>query len=383
MHQYADSYVSRWDCITINEKPVSESLFREIEAQVLQRNQDDNVHATEFELLTATAFDIFTRENVDVGVVEVGMGGRDDATNILKSKALTIITRIGLDHQAFLGNTVEEITRHKCGIFVKDVPVLYNATNDKSIVETIKDEANRVGAQPLLASTPHCTRLVHGDRWASFAKQLAGREQQRVAISQAWQAFDYLQQRLFPMKVATPDTASLLKQSSDAIMNVQWPGRLQRLDIASLVAGADDILLDGAHNAQAAENLATVVNTELRTTKDTPVTWVLASTRGRDVRDFLAPLLRHIDRVIAVEFSPVDGMPWVQALPAVELVDAVRRAYPSVAVESCGADVTAALRKAADNPDASPVVVTGSLYLASDVLRLLRNAASSPASDAK
>ncbi|KAJ5665721.1 uncharacterized protein N7477_008169 [Penicillium maclennaniae] len=93
--------IDRWDCITVGERVVQESLFRQIEDQVKLRDQRLGIGASEFELLTATAFEIFNHEKVEVGVIEVGMGGRLDATNILSDVLVSVIAKIGMDHQAF------------------------------------------------------------------------------------------------------------------------------------------------------------------------------------------------------------------------------------------------------------------------------------------
>ena len=94
--------IDRWDCITINEKTVNESVFLEAEKLVMKRNTDENIGASEFEILTATAFEIFHREKIEMGVIEVGLGGRLDATNVMPSsqKAVTVISKMGLDHQS-------------------------------------------------------------------------------------------------------------------------------------------------------------------------------------------------------------------------------------------------------------------------------------------
>jgi folylpolyglutamate synthase len=373
----------RWDCITINERPVSKALFDKVEAEVLQRNKDEDIQASEFEILTATAFDIFTQENVKVAVVEVGMGGRDDATNILKSKDLTIITKIGEDHQAFLGNTIEEIASHKCGIFMKDVPVIYNATNQASVIEVIKEEAEKVGSTPLwpVSEKKELPNFV-GAVWKDFVISLRHRDQQKIAINQAWTAFRYM---LYALKKGKEEEEeedlsfsarrSVKSQERDrnTIMNLCWPGRLQTLDLTALGSEFGEILLDGAHNFQAAENLARYTDAQVRQGKDeNSITWVVACTKGRDINLFLQPLLRKHDRVVAVEFGAVDGMPWVTAQSSEEMATVIGQAYPQAQVTSWGSNIKAALGWAFKSED--PVVVTGSLYLASDVLRIVRAA---------
>ena len=85
--------IDRWDCITINDETVRESIFKDAESLVLGRNSTEKIGASEFELLTATAFEVFAKEKIEMGVIEVGLGGRLDATNAMENKAVTIISR--------------------------------------------------------------------------------------------------------------------------------------------------------------------------------------------------------------------------------------------------------------------------------------------------
>jgi folylpolyglutamate synthase len=173
--------VDRWDCISINQKTVSSALFHEIEKKVLLRNATEDINASEFELLTATAFEIFTHEKVDIGVIEVGMGGRLDATNILGvpvdadhtsgesiTRALplaTAIAKIGLDHQSFLGTTLQAIASEKAGILKPTVPLVYDSSNPPEVHDTFQELAAKVGAptpnpKDLILSTPESAEAL-------------------------------------------------------------------------------------------------------------------------------------------------------------------------------------------------------------------------------
>ncbi|KAE9976562.1 hypothetical protein BLS_002017 [Venturia inaequalis] len=367
--------IDRWDCITINEKPVSESLFREVEAQVLERNKAEDIKASEFEILTAIAFDIFTRENVEVGVVEVGMGGRDDATNILKSKSLTIITKMGLDHQGFLGNTIEEITKVKCGIFRQGVPVLYSHLNEPDVVDVIKAEAAAVEAGPV--TSYQYFPSFKGRKYKDFMKAIMNRMQLKIGICTAYRALCALQPELPHM---VPPLLGRNKRSAEqdvyanAIVDAQIPGRQQYIDVGPIVGEKKMVMLDGAHNPQAAEYLDKVVSYELRDFKYGPIIWVLANTKGKDLSGFLEPLVRSYDSVATVEFGPVDGMPWIEPASSQEIAHAVRELHPKIPVETFKKDIQGAVKWAVQQKsETSRVVICGSLYLVSDVLRMLRD----------
>ena len=341
--------VDRWDCIAIDDTPVSEELFLYTEERVKRRNAEGGVGATEFELLTATAFEIFHRQNVDYGVIEVGLGGRLDATNVLKQKAVTVIAKIGLDHQSFLGNTVEDIALQKAGIMRRGVPCVVDRTNQPSILKVIEEHAKEVGAD------------LHYPEAVS-APGLEPHQLQNLACAH------------LAFRLARPEDKRSLEDLLPLIRQLEWPGRLQKLDLSKVTSRQQDVLLDGAHNSQSAEVLAAYVQRHLRS-QDQPVTWVVAATQGKDMDGIFGLLLQPGDRVSAVRFGPVDGMPWVKPSDPAELL-AVASKY---GIEPCqqhdaGDNVRGALEWASERAGGFPLVIAGSLYLVSSVFRVLRQA---------
>ncbi|KAK4166616.1 putative dihydrofolate synthetase [Cladorrhinum sp. PSN259] len=343
--------IDRWDCIVIDGKPVSKSLFLEVEDVVKQRDKQDKIGATEFELLTATAFEIFNRQRVEFGVVEVGLGGKLDATNTLKQKSVTVIAKIGLDHQSFLGNTIGEIALQKAGIMRAGVPCVVDDTNEPSVLEVIKQHAAEVGAP-----------LQFPDR-TEIARAMSDWEPHQVQnLACAYTAF----------KLAEPESERPLSELLAAVREVSWPGRLQKLDIGRITGRSKQVLLDGAHNVQSAEVLAAYVQKHLRA-RGEPVTWVVAATQGKDMDGILGFLLRPGDEVVAVRFQPVDGMPWVKPADPAELLRlASEHGVQPDLLRDAGSDVRQALVFASQAAGHMPVVIAGSLYLVSSVLRLLR-----------
>jgi folylpolyglutamate synthase/dihydrofolate synthase len=103
---------------------VSEREFLKVEDHYKRLNERNQINASEFELLTATAFTLFNENKVDVGIIEVGMGGKLDATNILNNQVVSVISKVARDHENFLGNTLEEIASHKAGILRPNVPFI-------------------------------------------------------------------------------------------------------------------------------------------------------------------------------------------------------------------------------------------------------------------
>ncbi|KAK8049229.1 hypothetical protein PG994_010959 [Apiospora phragmitis] len=347
--------IDRWDCISINDHSVLEAKFRHYEDLVKTRNDRLQAGATEFELLAATAFEIFEAEQVEVGVIEVGLGGRLDATNVLKNKAVTIISMIGLDHQAMLGNTLEEIALQKAGIMRAAVPCVVDGSNPQNVLDVFESHSKQAGA-PLIYASPESSE---------FAQSFQGTFEPHQAqnLTAAYEAF----------KLAYPQYAQSAGILIPAIMNMKWPGRLQTLDITPLVKKPREVLLDGAHNPQSAKVLAEYVDKHYRVDHPPrPMTWVLAASDGKDFAEVSKHLARPGDAVAAVEFGPVDGMPWVRAMKT----DTLLRALPHESLSShhdAHQDVLGAIKWAVETAGDGPLVIAGSLYLVSDVLRLLRD----------
>ena len=434
--------VDRWDCIAINGRPVPASLFRGVEDKVHARNRQQDIKSSEFELLTATAFEIFSHEKVDVAVVEVGMGGRLDATNVIGQRDLTppagiaiddfrppplvsVITKIGLDHQKFLGDTFKAVAREKAGIIKTGVPVIFDQANEPDVTATFHEIAAQkqthavpAGDSAILDEILKTSDSITQDNTQAQRNSptpitnlstLPQHTQQNLnlAFRATWTALSRLmsptQTNPFstPPSLSNPSTLSLAKSMLISALSTPFPGRQQSLSIASLTGRQEPILLDGAHNAQSAEALSHVVF-HLRSSS-TPITpyqnyktdtkkvkWVLAASDTKDATGILRPLLQSGDIVFVVEFGPVDGMPWVKALPCEDLARAARRVLAEkgsvdreeeeevdVVVVKYGRDVRGALEAACDAAaaaaDGGPLVVAGSLYLVGDVLRLLRD----------
>ncbi|RDW91383.1 hypothetical protein BP5796_02548 [Coleophoma crateriformis] len=348
--------IDRWDCITINELSVKQPVFEAAENLVLTRNKEDDIQASEFELLTATAVEVFTREKIEMGVIEVGLGGRLDATNALQNKAVTVISKIGLDHQSFLGNTIEEIAREKAGIMRPGVPCVLDGSNSSEVQKVIHDYAKEIGTDVIMSSTD-----------SSFMDQLSREDfepHQWENLACAYTAF-----HLAYTKLDSP-----LHRLLPAIKDLTWPGRLQNISIRGVTGRQEAVLLDGAHNTQSAEALGAYVNRKLRPGAS-KVTWVLAASKGKELDGILKPLLEPGDCVAAVQFGPVDGMPWVEAMEPRDILSAASKTGVGASqLFDSGRDLSGALRWAVETASGGPIVVAGSLYLASDTLRIIRDA---------
>jgi dihydrofolate synthase len=300
----------------------------------------------------------------------VGMGGGSDATNVLKRKYLTVISHIGFDHQEFLGNTLEEITEEKCGIFRRNVPVVYDDTNEPEVLKEIRRQSYRKLSNVLHDSNfnyfpksgPTRVDLIQ-DR---FVKAFGSSFQLQNAKLAYNSAFVFL-----ASKGLQPNRELL----ADAIAATKVNGRLQTVDLSNIVGRPIEAILDGAHNPQAIESVEKSIQERLRI--NGPISWVFAFSEGKPLDQMLRPLLKSGDSVAAVEFGPVDGMSWKKAMSSSQIkqyLDSLPSDTLKIKVKDFGPRVRDALQWAADGyPTPKSIAILGSLYLVSDVLRMNRS----------
>ncbi|KAF9693472.1 hypothetical protein EKO04_008203 [Ascochyta lentis] len=377
--------VDRWDCISIRGKPIAEGTFRTIEGHFLKINATNHIGASPFEILTATAFTAFNDANVQVGVVEVGMGGTLDSTNILNNQAVSVISKIARDHEGFLGNTLSEIAAHKAGILRPNVPYLTTSANEANVINVINDYAKKIRAGPQLSTRSFRLEeeMYRSAQWASAIRNAPSfqKENIKLALVAAMQTMQSMGQKMQPSNTGKPLLANLKSRH---------PGRQEMVRVPPVFRHANEkknhVLVDGAHNPDAAVALNEVVRDNLRYSQTFaksrpesgwPVTWVLAMTEGKDARDYLAKLLKPGDTVITTAFGPVDGMPWVKPMDPKKLLEVAKSVEPQIT--GMHVPVLGALRALStakymvdQGLDWTPIVLTGSLYFVGDFHRELR-----------
>lgn len=376
--------MQRWDCISVNGKPVDELDFLKFERHYQAVNAKHEIGASPFEILTAVAFTIFNEQAVKVGVVEVGMGGKLDSTNILNNQAVSVISKIARDHEGFLGKTLTEIASHKAGILRPNVPYVVNSSNEPNVQSVIEDYAREVGAGPQLTTNSFKldTLLYDNSRWRRATStmmpfQIENLKLAAVAVTQALQTLD--------VKAKPAELGKLLLSNASKT----HPGRQEWVRVTPVFQDAgskkNQVLVDGAHNPDAAEALETFVKNTVRYGQTPakerpksgwPVTWVLAMTEGKDAQKYLATLLKPGDSVVTTSFGPVAGMPWVKPMDPKELLELARSVQPQITgvhVPLLGALRAISTAKYLSNRSAawSPIVLTGSLYLVGDLHREL------------
>ncbi len=303
---------------------------------------------TVFEALAAAGFLLFARTPADLCVVEVGLGGRFDATNVVDAPACCAITSVSLDHQDFLGATLDRIAWEKAGIMKPGRPVATGA-QPAEVLDVLRAQATEVGAR----------LLERGRQWTiDPAADSLRYEDEAGALHLPWPALPGAHQ----VDNAGIAVASLRASGLDlpasaygGIAAATWPARLQLLHgrLAALLPPGFELFLDGGHNAGAGVALAEV----LRGWADRPAYLLAGMKQGKDAAGFLDPLLPHAAAIWAVR-EPGQHL----ALP----VDGIVAASGGAARP--GPDVAGALRQVAGLPPGR-VLVCGSLYLAGEVLK--------------
>ncbi len=319
----------RW---MIGGKPIDEELFEE-SIETLHRAADAiGITPTYFEALTVLAFIAFERASCDVAVLEVGMGGRLDATNVVRPIA-ALITPIGIDHTEYLGNTLRMITMEKAGVIHRGAIVLTSNT-DPVVLSVIEKRAAKFGC-PM--------HVIRGDEARDFP--LNG-EFQRANVSLAMRTAQGLRTR-FPK--ITPDSIAR------GIALTRWRGRLERVRIAG-----KNIWVDGCHNLHAARAIAPFIEGNL----PRPRLLVFGIMGDKDVAGVGALLFPMFDEIIAT-----DPYPPRSESPANLVRIAGELGIPATAM----ADTAAAMRRAIES-EKRTVLVAGSLYLAGAAIAVLDNA---------
>jgi len=314
---------------------------------------------TLFEIETAAAFDLFARHPADVVLLEVGLGGRLDATNVIDKPLASVISPISMDHTEFLGDSLMTIAGEKAGIIKRGVPVIC-AEQAPEVIAVIEQYAKRMHAPLHRAGQEwHVNvergRLVYQDDRGLMdlaAPRLFGRHQ----FDNAGLAIGTLR-ALDPFRI---DPSAF----EAGIVNAEWPARMQRLASGPLVDQGprdSEIWLDGGHNAEGGRVAAAALG-DLEERVSRPLVVIVGMMANKDASAFLANFAGLTRHIITVQVPGRDN-----AMPPDRLADAARAL--GMRVES-SASVDAALRSLARLACEVPprILITGSLYLAGQVL---------------
>ena len=301
------------------------------------------VYPTEFELITAMAFDYFKENNCEYAVTEVGLGGLYDSTNVVKSPEVTSIVHIDFDHQDVLGNTLREIALQKCGIIKENVPCVVYPDQYGEVFEIIEAECKKKNSRMIVPDMSKL-QIIKSDIFSStvnykgniFSVNLPGCHQVLNAIT----AFEIA-------KVLQIDEEKIVK----GIEKTFVPARIEVISKEPLV------ILDGAHNPDGAKALCDAIS------KISEYTAVVSMMKDKDVDTALSYLLKNAENVVVTKCSNP------RAMKVDELKEKAQKFVKNV---YCDEDVNRAFDKAMEISNKNAVVVCGSLYLAGDIRKHIK-----------
>ncbi|MGY9047999.1 MAG: bifunctional folylpolyglutamate synthase/dihydrofolate synthase [Rhodobacterales bacterium] len=350
VHAYTSPHLARFhERIRLAGDLITEEDLTEILDECYAANGTDPI--TYFEITTCAALLAFARTPADYILLETGLGGRLDATNVIETPALTILTPISMDHESYLGDTLPKIAAEKAGIRKRRVPCV-TAQQDDAALEVIEATAARLGA-PLLA---------YGQQWH------VGREGDRLVYQDETGLLDLPLPNLpgqhqYMNAGAALAALRFLGVDADAceaaVTKAVWPARMQRLRHGPLfdIAPHAELWLDGGHNPAAGDALAQ----HLASLPKRPTHLICGMLNTKDVRGYMTPLAQVADSLTAVSIPDE-----VNTLPAETTAEiAAQVGLPAQAAAS----VAEALQAIVAQDPAPRILICGSLYLAGHILR--------------
>ena len=350
VHAYTSPHLARFhERIRVAGKLISEQALTEVLDECYAANGGESI--TYFEITTCAALLAFARTQADYTLLEVGLGGRLDATNVVAKPALTIITPVSMDHEQYLGDTIAKIAGEKAGIIKRGVTCVVGPQEDAGL-EVIETVAGRLGA-PIQA---------FGQHWH------IGPDRDRMTYQDDAGLLDLPRPNLPGLHQIMNAGAAIAalrhlgvgpEACEAAVTRAFWPARMQRLREGPLseVAPHVELWLDGGHNPAAGHALAEV----LGGLAERPTYLICGMLNTKDIAGYLAPLAPHVQGLRAVSI-PGEA----NTLPAETTAEVAQRV--GMASQTAGSVLEALSEIAARDPNAR-VLICGSLYLAGAVLR--------------
>lgn len=274
-HFSSPAVFSREEIIKVNNRNISKKDYDEgmrlIDGLCLEIEKEGHPVPTEFERQTALSFWYYVNRKCDIVVLECGMGGRTDATNIVNNTLVSVFTSISLDHTDYLGKTVEEIAKVKAGIIKKGARII-TAPCEKSIFNVLQEEADNYNASVEIAD------VIKFKRGALSLKGSKQAENASVAVAAI---------KAMPEEVFTISD----KQIENGLHNTSLSGRFE------LINSKPDVIIDGGHNPGAAKTLKESIELQF---KDRKVIFVIGMLKNKDHKEYLKILLSVASAVLTV-----------------------------------------------------------------------------------
>ncbi|MFA4919828.1 MAG: folylpolyglutamate synthase/dihydrofolate synthase family protein [Thermodesulfovibrionales bacterium] len=366
--------ISFTERIRINGEEITEAGVIDLASEIRDIvSRFDDFNPTFFEVVTAIALLYFQRQKADAVVMETGMGGRLDATNIV-TPLVSVITNISFDHKYFLGNTLNEIAAEKAGIIKKGIPVV-SADQEPEAAKVVREKARELSSALYLYGKDFSALLKKSDasgicfdysdgsiKLKDLTLPLSGEHQMRNA-SLAVKAADLFlnSPRLRVSASPRQDSSSrLLKYIRDGLASTKWPGRLE------LVQSNPPILIDGAHNPAAAHVLSKTIKS-IFLNKYKKIIMVLGIMSDKDMKGIMGPLLPLASEIIVTAPS------YERAASPGRLAEiAASLGFSDIRISSTVKEaIDLAIKDGRQMPDSPLIVITGSFYTIGEAMEAL------------
>tara|TARA_B100001057_G_scaffold226967_1_gene227302 strand:+ start:4223 stop:5497 length:1275 start_codon:yes stop_codon:yes gene_type:complete len=349
-HAYTSPHLVRFhERIQLNDNFIDENDLTKILDECYSANNDRPI--TYFEITTCAAILAMSRKHADYVLLEVGLGGRLDATNVIAHPALTVITPVSIDHEQFLGTTIRKIAGEKAGIIKPFCPVIIGK-QDKEALEIITEKAKEKKAPMLTEGQQWRIKQTgnsilyhdHNTRIELPLPNLLGTHQiQNAGIAIA----------------ALTQLTEKKEAFHGAVSKAKWPARMQKLRTGPIVAtlGHSDVWLDGGHNPAAGKALANYLSTQNKK----PTVLICGMLRTKDVAGYLSPLSNLVKFLAAVSIPNEQN-----TLSA----DETAKSADELGINSKSfTSISEGVRFVANQFPNCQVLICGSLYLAGQILR--------------
>ncbi|KAA9234510.1 MULTISPECIES: bifunctional folylpolyglutamate synthase/dihydrofolate synthase [Aerococcus] len=351
------SLVSFNERIRINGENIADEKLRAMKDYMKEKLAGTKIQCSEFELFTAMAWLIFYHEGCDIIVLEVGLGGRLDATNLVKSPLVSVITKIALDHENILGHTISEIAKEKAGIIKYYTPVVVYPY-PKEAIEVLSETAERQGA-PLKTIDTESIENIHPDnrqqvftyKGEDYQLNLLGKHQVLNACL-AIEALAEIKRAGFNVE---------LKQIKEGLQTVSWPGRFE------WVHQDPEIIIDGSHNLDGVRAMRHAVEDYFPNIPRLAITGML---KDKDVYRMLGEVVHLFDEIVTITPDSDRAMTANELTKAAHMVTGLQKVKTYTAKNN--EDAMAYARRWADQQEGDCLIcVFGSLYLVGELRELV------------
>ncbi|NLL78658.1 MAG: bifunctional folylpolyglutamate synthase/dihydrofolate synthase [Clostridiales bacterium] len=344
--------------IQVGERPITKKRLCDLLTQIrnvtemLEKNGEPG--PTAFEIETAMAFLYFVEKECDVVVLETGLGGRMDATNVIRNTMAAVFASISMDHMAVLGNTLEKIAKQKAGIIKKGCRVI-SMRQQEDAERVLQEEAEKAGCPFVSADVSEAADIRYGLKKQRFS--YGGYRNLEIALAGTWQIENAVLAVRVMEELKNPGFPVSEKQLRKGLLMTEWPGRL------TVIGEKPYFIVDGAHNEDASAKLADSLRFYFTNKR---IIYIMGILRDKEYEKIIRNTAELAEQIITV--TPPDNP---RAMHAYELAQEVRRFHPSVTAVDSLAEAVEMSRLLADKD--SVIVAFGSLSYLGRLIQLVKS----------